>query len=471
MGKYKKLVSNSILFLIANFGSKVISFILVPFYTYALSTTEYGTVDILVSTVSMLAPLVTLGIGDVVTLYMVKHEYDEDAIFSNSLILILGGNVILLLILPILTMLDMFNRYIVHFFLLILLQSLYSVLQAYVRGKGRVVSFAISGVLYTLFLVICNLLFLNYFKWGIVGYLFSMIIAYTAGCVLLLWRSEFWRVLRVRKIDKKVIQSILKLSIPLLPNSILWWLMNISDKYTLLFFVGVSANGLYSVGHKLPTIVSTLYSVFQQAWQLTSMEMQTKKERSEMYTKMFEVLTGAFFVATSIIIVFSKPIIILFCEETYAEAWRVVPLLTYSAVYNSLSGFIGSNYILMKNTAAALKVTTVGAIINIFLNLLLVPMMGLQGAALATCIGFIYMVWKKMSDTQEYTPILFERKRFFVANTLILIQIIVVLIFDGYVFVYALSALIILVLFCLYFDIIKEIYFKIYKKLIKGGNL
>lgn len=71
--RYKNLAKNSMIFLIANFGSKFLSFILVPFYTHVLNTGEYGTVDTLVSTVSLFSPIATLGIGDVIIMFLSKR--------------------------------------------------------------------------------------------------------------------------------------------------------------------------------------------------------------------------------------------------------------------------------------------------------------------------------------------------------------------------------------------------------------
>ena len=98
--RYKNLAKNSMIFLIANFGSKFLSFILVPFYTHVLNTGEYGTVDTLVSTVSLFSPIATLGIGDVIIMFLSKKEYDAKKIFTNATLLILIGNFLVSFIYP-----------------------------------------------------------------------------------------------------------------------------------------------------------------------------------------------------------------------------------------------------------------------------------------------------------------------------------------------------------------------------------
>ena len=335
MGNYKKLASNSILFFAANFGSKILTFIMVPYYTYVLTTTEYGVVDIIVATVALVSPLVTLGMGDIVTLFLVRKEYSQKKIFTNSFFLLFFANICICILYPLISSIKTFENYAVYFFVLVIMQSLYSMLQCYARGCGKVISFAISGIMYTGVLVSLNIYFLTILKLEIRGYLLSMIFAYFVCSVYLSVMIGMPNLIEIKLIDKQYIKNLLSLSLPLLPTAILWWLMNICDKYTILFYMSASANGLYTVAHKVPTILATIYSVFQQAWQLTSLEMKTKEERSEMYSKMFEILSCILFVVTSCLIMASKIYVVVFCESTYRSAWLITPLLLISAIFNA----------------------------------------------------------------------------------------------------------------------------------------
>lgn len=98
--RYQKLAKNSGLFMIANFGSKILTFIMVPYYTYVLTTAEYGTVDIIVATVALISPLVTFGMNDIITLFLVRKEYPKEKIFTNSFLILLIANIIILILYP-----------------------------------------------------------------------------------------------------------------------------------------------------------------------------------------------------------------------------------------------------------------------------------------------------------------------------------------------------------------------------------
>lgn len=291
----------------------------------------------------------------------------------------------------------------------------------YARGTNKVASCAISGVVYTVTLALSNIWLLLLVKMGIPGYLMSTVLAYLVPSIYLFIVVKD-KSFNLALLDKKLMNNILKLSIPLIPTAILWTLMNLADKYAILWTVGSSGNGIYAVAHKIPTIISVIYGIFQQAWQLTTFELDSQKERSTAYSKIFELLTSVMFVLAAALIVLNRIYIICFCDASYIMAWTVSPILMYSAVLNCISGLLGSNYLIMHDTKSALKVTAVGAVINVILNFVLVPVWGLYGAAIATCIGYLYMVVKKYYDTSKFTPLNIKINRFFLANAILILM-------------------------------------------------
>lgn len=419
--KYRRLVKNSGIFMIANFGSKFLSFILVPFYTHVLSTGEYGTVDTLIATVSLFSPIATLGIGDVIIMFLSKKEYDAKKIFANTTALIIVGNILVSLVYPFLFLSEIFRKYIIYFVMLVIISSIYGVLQMYARGTDKVASCAVSGVLYTFILATSNILLLMWLRLGITGYLLSTVFAYLIPSIYLFAVVKD-KSFRISLLDKGLMKKILKLSIPIMPTAILWTLMNLADKYAILWFVGYSGNGIYAVAHKIPTIISVIYTIFQQAWQLTTFELESREERSATYTNIFELLTCVMFCFGAALIVVNRIYILYFCDSSYIDAWKVSPILMYGSVLNCISGLLGSNYLIMHNTKAALRVTAVGALLNVVLNFVLVPTCGLYGAAMATGAGYLYMVARKYFDTSKFTPIRIKVSRFFIANIILIVM-------------------------------------------------
>lgn len=82
---------------------------------------------------------------------------------------------------------------------------------------------------------------------------------------------------------------ILKYSIPLVPNSLMWWIMAAGDKYIINYFLGDSANGIYSLALKIPQIINMVYSLFVQAWQMSAIEVESSEDKKD-FIKMFLML-------------------------------------------------------------------------------------------------------------------------------------------------------------------------------------
>ena len=82
--KIKDLSKNTVIFTIGNFGSRILSFLLVPLYTYVLSTSEYGTIDIVNTTVQLLIPILTLNVQDSVLRFALDSDYRKEDVISIS---------------------------------------------------------------------------------------------------------------------------------------------------------------------------------------------------------------------------------------------------------------------------------------------------------------------------------------------------------------------------------------------------
>ena len=83
--KYKDLTKNIGLFTISSFGTKIISFLLVPLYTLYLSTGDYGTMDLITTTVSLLIPVFTLNIQDAILRFSLDDNYKKIDVLNQGI--------------------------------------------------------------------------------------------------------------------------------------------------------------------------------------------------------------------------------------------------------------------------------------------------------------------------------------------------------------------------------------------------
>ena len=98
MDKYKRLFSNTLIFAVGTFGSKLLVFFLMPLYTHVLTDAEYGTSDLLQQSANLLVPLVSVGMASALIRFGLDKSYDKTSVFSTALMTAGCGFAIFLLL-------------------------------------------------------------------------------------------------------------------------------------------------------------------------------------------------------------------------------------------------------------------------------------------------------------------------------------------------------------------------------------
>ena len=287
------LIKNTIIFTLGNFGSKFISFFLIPLYTNALTTTEYGVVDLVTTVGTVAVPILTLNICESVMRFALDKDADNEKITQIGTNILVIGMVVGLLIFPICHFFDKISPYAIFVYFYVISLAASQLYLCDLRGKELLVHYSIGNVLHTFFVAILNILFLLVLKEGIDGYLKAYIIANTLTAIYALIAGKGFKSFSFLKIDKNLLSQMIKYSIVLIPNSFMWWIMNSSDRIMVSSMVGIAANGVYAVSYKLPTLVSTITTIFNQAWSYSAIREAGSTDESEYNNKIFKVLTGS----------------------------------------------------------------------------------------------------------------------------------------------------------------------------------
>ena len=421
MGKYNKLAKNTTLFFIANFGSKLLSFFLVRFYTELLSTTEYGIIDLLNTTASLAFPIITLCITEAVLRFSIDDISNRKKILSNGLLVTIVGNILFVLMTPIFLQFDTFKENVELVFLLTFTNSLFAVITHFSRGIGKTKLFALSGFLHTFFQIGLNLIFLLMFSMGIKGYLLASVFSNVFVIIVVFVIGKLHQYITF-KIDKSHLKIMITYSLPLIPNSIFWWIMQSSDRYIITLMLSNADNGLYAVANKIPTLITTISTIFFQAWQISSVEESMSKDKSDFYNKIFTGLSTVLILSASFIMVILQPLYKILTEETYYGGWTSTPFLLCAMVFSCYSSFLGTNYVAMKKTKGVFLTTVIGAIVNVILNIAFIPMFGIRGTALATMIAFIVTWISRSIGTRKFVKINYNIFLFWVPTILLILQ-------------------------------------------------
>lgn len=401
MNQYKKLVNDSIIMIVGNFGSKVIGFLMLPLYTSYLSTKDYGIVDLIITTTALLLPIISCSIYDGVLRFAMDKNRDSGIVLSSSF-LFMGA--ISLLCLALIVPLSAINHTVIYLIPLLVIQMFQSLFSQYAKSINELQIFAINGMLLSFLTALLNFIFLVPISMGYTGYLLSMIIANFCSVTYLFVSLKLWKSLSVQRFSVIELKELLKFSMPLIPNSVAWWLTTSVGKYSVLFFIGASGNGLFAVANKIPSLLSVFTSIFAQSWQISAIEDYESNSTGDFFKNVYSYYVGLLIIGGSVIILLSQPLINLLVSKEFISSWRFVGFLVASVITSSITGFLGSRYVAMKDTIGVFFTTVVGAIINVIANIILVPLLGIQGVGIGSTISFI-VVW------------IIRHKRFFKKNS------------------------------------------------------
>lgn len=397
----KRLIGNIGIFAIGNLGSKIISFILIAIFTRYLSTSEFGHIDLITTTVNMLLPIVALSIADAVFRFSMDVNANKKQILSTGMTFTTCMCLIMVLLaFPILQWLKIsYAREILIFLIASLFQAL---LQNFVRGIGYVRLFAINGLLSAIVLAVVGYWQIVLLHNGVEGYLIALIASAIFSVLFMITMAKIWTFFEFNSKNRELLKVMLNFSIPLIPNAFLWFFTNDASRYFIVAFLGMSANGLYAIATKIPTVINILYTVFSQAWQISAVEEYRKNRHSSFFSDVFNADVGLSIVLIGLILIILRPIMSIFVASNYFSAWKIIPSLLMASFFSNLASFLGTIYLATKKTVGIMKTTLYGMIANILLNCILIPIVGVQGAGIGAALGFAFVTYIRLKDIQKF---------------------------------------------------------------------
>ena len=458
MKKYKYLFKNVGLLTISNFGSKILSFLLVPLYTSLLTTGEYGTYDLYVTTASLMAPVLTLNIVDSVMRFSLDENSKKNEVFTVGFRDVLRAGVVFVVLVAVnygFGIIDIFNQYPLYFILYFILSVFYDLLSQFSRGMERILDLAIAGIINSVSLLSFNILFLSVLKMGLSGYFLANCIGFAIPVIYLAIRLKIWNKVVFKFKNKLLKKEMEKYSTPMVFNTISWWINNVSDRYVVTWLCGVADNGVYSVAYKIPSILNVLQNIFSQAWTLSAVK-EFNDEGAKFYSDVYKIYNVGMVMVCSVLIAADRIIAkILFANEFFG-AWEYAPFLMISVVFGALSALLGGIFSAALNSKAYAKTTVLGAVINTALNIVLVWKMGPIGAAIATMISYIIVWIARIIESRKIIKVKINFKKDCFSYLLLILQSVFLICIENTVLRYIVQVAFLIVVFLVN---IKEVVF------------
>lgn len=430
MNQYKRLLSNTFIFAIGTFSSKVLVILMLRFYTGMMTTDEMGVADLIVKTTSILYPVVSLSIGQAIIRYGLEPRRRKSDVFTIGLLTILCGFVIALPFHPLLGLVQYHTsagaagsllEYQWLIYLYVLTACTQNACSQFIRALGFVRLYAADGIFRTLITILLNILYLTVFRWNIFGYVFSIICADALSTVCLFLIAGLWKYIRLRRINFYLWRSMLAYALPLVPDAILVYIIGFSDQAFLAGMQDTSISAIYSIAYRVPTLIALVASIFVDAWQISIVNNNSREEQVRFFSNVGNTYGSIVFIIASGGILCAKLAITVLAVPSYYIGWTFIPVLAIGAGFNCLSSFQKSVYLLEKRTVPSFLSTAFSAVVNITLNVLLIPRYGGMGAAAATLISYIALFLYRAIDSRRFMPVRWNAKR--LGGTVLLVTV------------------------------------------------
>ncbi|AVR00494.1 hypothetical protein OBCHQ24_16275 [Oceanobacillus iheyensis] len=402
----KKLFKDTIIYAIANFGSKLLIFLMLPLYTHYFTSAEYGTWDLLWTTVSLIVPFITFELVAAVYRWLLEEEQPQERgrIITTGTLTILR-NLLIFNATALAVMLFVDFPYHWELLLLINFTVTSSFLQQCARGLGFNKLFAMLGIIQTAFSIGFILIFIYVFDLRLLSFFYSSILAAASVTIIAWWILKFHRYIEWKGYSKSLLKSFLTYSIPIIPGALSWWILTMSDRYVILAFLHLDANGIYAVANKIPALLLMVNTIFFLAWKDSAITSFHSKEKDAYYSIVFKHYVRLMITTAILIILVAKPAMEIVIADTFGESWKYVGIMLIGALFSSLSQFWGAGFHGAKKTNSLFLTSLMGALLNILLNLALVPFIGLYGIAASTLLAFLCMWLFRVTASHKYFTI------------------------------------------------------------------
>ena len=329
MKKEKELVKNTFIILFGKLCTQFLSFLLLPLYTSVLEPSEYGVADLITTYVALIIPVITLQLEMALFRELIdvrNNKSKQREIATSGIFGIIFNLLISIIIISIVNIFISipFKLYII----LTVASSIFSnLLLQIARGRGDNVGYSVGSMVAAVSTIGCNILFLVILNFKIEGLLLSTALGNLLASIFMFFRCKIYDLINFKYISKKQLKLLLKYSIPLVPNGLIWWIINVSDRTLITLFIGTASNGIYAVANKFSNILIQLFNVFNLSWTESASLHIGADDKNNFFSRIFNAIIKLF---ASICIMLICTMFILFpiiINKEFNEAYIYIPLL------------------------------------------------------------------------------------------------------------------------------------------------
>jgi len=386
----KDLFGQSVVYGIGFFLKKALGFFLIPFYTHAFTHIQYGKLAMIYLLSGVLTLFFSLGLNDALMKELSEKNVNKKELFSSffSFRLIYISFFLILLLIN--------SKWIASFLLspgdsslislailTIWIEGLFEPVLLVLRIENRSKKFVIINTLRFIINISLNILFVLHFKFGVGGVILGNLIS-SSLCFLILYPAI--SKLLIPKFNLNKIKNLLKYGLPLLPICIIIWIgLDLIDRWIIKWILGLGKAGIYTLGYQFGTVMGILVHGFRASWTPFFFKNPDKRQlfadSAITFVRLSLILWG-------ILTFFTPEIFQLAVAKKYWEAQTIVPIIAFSYILFGLEEIFTAGFYITSRTRLLIPVALTPLLINISLNIFLIPRFGIMGAATATLFSY-----------------------------------------------------------------------------------
>lgn len=388
-------IKGSSILVLSNVCLKAINFFLLPLYTNNLTPSMIGISDSITTLTGIILPLLTMGLDSAYSAFYFEKADNErpQKVFTtlSCTFAVLGCIPLLLMIVSPWISSALFHTteysYIVKFALVSGTFNLwYLPYSLELRLQNKMFLYGLSNVIVSLSMVMLNVIFVSVLHMGEASLVLSTMIVHIENTLILAMFVKN----RPRKkwFDHSLLLQMLTFALPLVPMTLMAWVLSLSDRYVLLHYHGNNSVGIYGISLRFTNLLNVVISAVSTAYTTFAFSSKEDKNSKKKYYYIYNIESIILIVISFTIGLFGKEIILLMTNEAYDKAYVALRDLMFSQTFYAMTTIVGYGIYFEKKSIYSLAAVSAGAMLNLVMNFILIPKYGIAAAAFTTFAGY-----------------------------------------------------------------------------------
>lgn len=416
----KNTAKKTSIYSLGNLLPKLVGFLLLPLYTDKLSTSEYGILAILQASMQVLIGVFGFNLHTAMLRWLAqeKEELSQRSIVFTTLISTLIVVVILqILLLPFSADFAQFffsnSEYTVYFVLLFISSGigiLNNVPLNLIRFHEKPAFYIIITTVKFTTILLLNIYFVAIAQIGVEGIIWSELIG---GIILLVLSSGFVYKNMIIKFNVPILKQMFAYGFPLIFSTTFSLVLTLGDKYIIKFLLDDANVGVYSLGHRVASVINVfLIQSFQLGYLPIAFKKLDDTNAKRFYSKVLTYFVLLLVITAMFFSLFGREIILLMStNKEYLISYTVIPIISLAFVFKGMQYVFSLAFHFTKRTSYNAYIVIATSILNVSLNFLFIPIYGYMGAAYSMVISMFVMMLLTYFYSQKLFEINYENKR------------------------------------------------------------